>query len=133
VASVSRARLRAELELTLAERRVAPALLHLQELVALPAMFGLTLAGVPYAARDLLERLDEFQRTEPVPWEAYLLALLVGSDSSAAATHIESFNWALRLLDSRERIARMAADPDAFTDDDLEGLDEAATLVLRVA
>src|SRR5690606_794168 len=125
--------LRAELELTLAERRVAPALLHLQELGALPAMFGLTLAGVPYAARDLVERLDEVQRTEPVPWEAYLLALLVGSDSSAAATHIESFNWALRLLDSRERIARMAADPDAFTDDDLEGLDEAATLVLRVA
>ena len=133
VDNVSRARLRAELELTLVERRVAPALRLLQELGALSAMFGLTLAGSPVAAGELVEKLDELQRTEPVPWEAYLLALLLGSDASAAAAHVAAFNWALRHLDSRDRLARMAAEPDAFTDDDLEGLEEPARFVLRVA
>src|SRR5690606_2657522 len=71
VANVSRARLRAELELTLAERRVTPALRHLEDLGALDAMFGLTLTGKPHAAGELVAKLDELRRSEPVPWEAY--------------------------------------------------------------
>lgn len=133
VANVSRARLRAELELTLAERRVAPALRRLADLGALDTMFGLSLRGEPHAAGALVEKLDDLRRTAPVPAEAYLLALLLGVDASTAERHVESFNWGLRLLEIRERIARMAADPAAFTDDDLEGLEESAGFVLRVA
>ncbi|HET8986171.1 MAG TPA: hypothetical protein VFN03_10470, partial [Trueperaceae bacterium] len=133
VANVSRARLRAELELTLAERRVLPVLQHLEELGALAVMFGLSLSGEPHAAGDLVGKLDALRRTRPVPSEAYLLALLLGVDAAAAQHHVESFNWALRLLETRDRIARMAADPGAFTDDDLEGLEESASFVLRAA
>ena len=133
VANVSRARLRAELELTLAERRVTPALRHLEDLGALDVMFGLTLTGKPHAAGELVAKLDELRRSEPVPWEAYLLALLLGIEARAAERHVESFNWALRLLEARERVARMAAEPEAFTDDDMEALEEPARFALRVA
>jgi tRNA nucleotidyltransferase (CCA-adding enzyme) len=133
VANVSRARLRAELELTLSERRVSPALRRLDELGALAAMFGLSLSGEPHPAGELVEGLDTLRRTATVPMEAYVLALLLGVDARAAQQHVESFNWALRLIETRDRIARMAADPGAFTDDDLEGLEESASLVLRVA
>src|SRR5690606_26018891 len=95
--------------------------------------FGLTLHGAPHAAGAMIDELDDERRAGSVPSESYLLALLLGVDAQAALQHVESFNWALRLLEARERIARMAADPEEFTDDDLEGLDEAARLVLRVA
>ncbi len=133
VDNVSRSRLRAELELTLAERRVAPALTQLEELGALRAMFGLTLAGAPYRAGALIERLDEMRRAAEVPHESYHLALLLGVDAAAAERHVREFNWALRLLETRARLVAMASEPQAYGDDDLEALDTAAATTLRAA
>lgn len=132
---VSSSRLRAELELTLAEQRVAPALVVLDELGALDSMFGLTLAKDHELTRldglALVTALDEVRRTNLVPDEAYLLALLV--TSSVAEAHIERFNWPRRLLQSWERLRRLLADPAAVGDDELEALSDAERQLLSVA
>ena len=133
IANVSRSRLRAELELILAERRVAPALRHLEDLGALRGMFGLELTGGPLDAATLIERLDGLRRTETVPSESYHLALLLGVNAADAEHHVREFNWALRHLDTRDRILRMATDPHAYNDEDLEALEPAANLTLRAA
>ena len=122
---VSRTRLRAELELTLGETRVAPCLACLHELDALRAMYGL-----PFPLR-MLERLDAL-RAEGVPVadEAYLLALLHDLDDEACAARLETFHWPKRLLGTHQRIHDLV-DRGAPRDDALEALGAAGRSVLR--
>src|SRR5690606_5998471 len=65
--------------------------------------------------------------------EAYHLALLMGVDDAAAERHVRAFNWALRLLETRNRLLAMAAEPAAYDDEEYEALDAAPALTLRAA
>lgn len=129
-ARVSRSRLRAELELTLAEQRVAPALALLESFNALATMFGLPLTD---AARELVKALDMVRREAEVTDDSYLLALLLGSSEADAGAHIERFNWPRRLLYSLERLRRLLADPGSVSDVELEQLNDAERTLARVS
>ncbi len=124
VRNVSGGRLRGELELTLAEPRVAAALQSLEEVGGLEALFGLRADGA------LLQALDRQRHDRDVPDEAYLLALLLSSADGAAAAHLETFHWPRRYGQLRDRLRSMLA-AEHVRDEDLEGLDEAARVVLR--
>ena len=124
VGNVSGGRLRGELELTLAEPRVAAALRSLEEVGGLEALFGLQADG------ELLLALDSQRHERDVPDEAYLLALLLASDDAAAAAHLEAFHWPRRYGQLRDRLRAMLR-AEHVRDEDLEGLDEAARVVLR--
>ncbi len=124
VSNVSGGRLRGELELTMAEPRVAPALASLQEIGGLQALFGLT------ADWPLLRALDDLRHQQGVPDEAYLLALLVASDDAAAARHLELFHWPRRYAQLRDRLRGLTS-MQHVQDEQLEGLDEASRMVLR--
>ncbi len=124
VGNVSGARLRAELELTLAEPRVAPALRCLDEVGGLTGLFGL---GADWS---LLEALDEQRHEHGVPDEAYLLALFLASDDAAAREHLEAFHWPRRYGQVRDRLRAMLR-AEHVADEDLESLDEAARVLLR--
>jgi tRNA nucleotidyltransferase (CCA-adding enzyme) len=124
VRNVSGGRLRGELELTLAEPRVAAALRSLEEVGGLEALFGLQADGA------LLQALDRQRHDRDVPDEAYLLALLLSSDDGAALAHLETFHWPRRYGQLRDRLRSMLA-AEHVRDEDLEGLDEAARVVLR--
>jgi hypothetical protein len=67
-----------------------------------------------------------------VPDEAYLLALLLRSDDEAAAAHLASFHWPRRYAQVRGKL-RALLGSERVRDDDLEGLNEAARLVVRAA
>jgi tRNA nucleotidyltransferase (CCA-adding enzyme) len=123
-ARVSGQRLRAELELTLSEARVAPALRALANLGALVGLYGFEL---PEAA---LEALDE-QRAQgelaagPNGVRAYLLTLLAATAEPAARAALERFHYPQRLWVLRERICE-ARQPEAAIDSDTLGQLEAA-------
>lgn len=137
LANVSRSRLRAELELTLAEPRVAPALTRLEELGAMRTMFFLPFDGAPFSASVLVEALDAFRREGDVPDEAYLLALLLGADDVAAEAHMSAFHWPRRYLAVRARLLRVLEPgrppTERVRDEELEELDEAARFLVRAA
>ena len=95
---VSADRLRAELELTLNENAVTPALTVLDTVGALSAMFGLNLDT------STTERLDTLRRAEDVPDESYLFALLLGVPEEAVAAQLERFHWPRRYLGVLERL-----------------------------
>lgn len=141
LANLSRSRSRAELELTLAEPRVEPALNVLQELGALHAMFGLLGYGGPLNALDLARQLDGLRQDAEVPDLAYLLALLVGVDEAAAERHIEQFNWPRRHLHSRAKLLGIlgrlprngGGRNGAVLDEELEALEPPARWLLRAA
>lgn len=98
LANVSHARLRAELELTLSETRVAPALKILKELGALAAMFGLSLDA------SLIESLDELRLDTDVSTESYLLALLLSLTGTDLEPTLETFHWPMRHALAVERL-----------------------------
>ncbi|HEX7004143.1 MAG TPA: CBS domain-containing protein [Trueperaceae bacterium] len=124
LAKVSGSRLRAELELTLAEPRVTPALGILDSLGAMQKVYGLEFD------ESLTGRLDELRTKEEVPDIAYLLALLLGNTAGRAAAHVEEFHWPRRLLASRENLVR-AAEEDDVSDEWLESADEAQRSVAK--
>ncbi len=124
VGNVSRARLRGELELTLAEPRVAPALRCLDGVGGLDGLFGL------HADEAVLEAVDEQRRHRDVPDETYLLALLLATDTADADAHLESFHWPRRYGQARDRLRTLLA-AEVVRDEDLEGLDEASRVLLR--
>lgn len=139
--NVSRSRLRAELEITLDEPRVAPALGVLTDLHALEAMFGLTRAAGRLDPIALSAALDAQREAGPVPSEAYLLALFIGVPGPDLAAHVSEFNWPRRHLTTVERLHRILdpelrpthhGRPEALRDEDLEALDEPARWLLRV-
>lgn len=122
--SVSRARLRAELELTLAEDRVAPALARLDEIGAVATVFGLRFDGA------LVGALDAERREREVPDEAYLLALLLRAGPAAAERALERFHWPRRLRATLRLVAEAEAS-GSVGERELEGLEEAGRAVLR--
>ncbi len=122
---VSTTRLRGELELAFAERRVEPVLARLRDLGVLEGVYGLQLDS------RLVEGLDNLREKAQVPPLSYLLALLTGNDETAAQRHVERFNWPQRYLDIRRRLVR-ARDMDSVGPDELEASDEAERAVLRV-
>jgi len=124
VGNVSGGRLRGELELTLAEPRVTPALRSLHDVGGLAALFGLQ------ADWPVLKALDEQRHDRDVPDEAYLLALLLSSDDDAAASHLEAFHWPRRYGQLRDRLRAMLR-AEHVRDEDLEGLDDAARVLLH--
>ena len=95
---VSASRLRAELELTLSENAVTPALRVLETTGALAAMFGTTLDA------RLTERLDTLRHTETVPDESYLFALLLGVPEHVLAARLERFHLPRRYLGIMEQL-----------------------------
>lgn len=122
---VSHARLRAELELTLAETRVAPCLGHLEDLGALRTMYGL-----PYP-KDMIEALDDLRaQDEGVPDESYLLALLYPLDERACAERLDDFHWPKRVLSTWQHIHELAGG-GVPRDESLEALGPAGRAVLR--
>lgn len=122
--SVSRARLRAELELTLAEDRVSPALARLDEVGAVRGAFELGFDAV------LIGALDAERQAREVPDEAYLLALLLRAAPAAADRALARFHWPKRLQAALRALRRAEAE-GAITERELEGLDGAARAVLR--
>ncbi len=138
--NVSRSRLRAELELTLDEPRVAPALGVLCELQGLEAMFGLPRAEGKLDPLALAAALDSLREAGPVPAEAYLLALFVGVPADDLEAQVEEFNWPRRHLATMARLHKVLdpnlrpthqGRPEALRDEDLEVLEPAARLLLR--
>jgi tRNA nucleotidyltransferase (CCA-adding enzyme) len=122
---LSRSRLRAELELTFAEQRVAPVLRMLDELDALEVAYGLLCDLV------LAERLDQERGSSEVPDLAYLLALLLRNPAERASEHVERFHWPRRVLSARERLARVEAD-DHVSEEWIEEADDSERAVARV-
>jgi tRNA nucleotidyltransferase (CCA-adding enzyme) len=123
LAKLSASRLRAELLLTLAEPRVAPALEHLERCGALKAMFG-------YRVEPTLAQLDAERQRREIPDESYLLALLLSLPEREVEAHRQRFHWASRLIDTRRRLAEVRQSRllslEAF-----ESLSEAAREVVR--
>ena len=132
LANVSGQRLRGELELTLAEPRVAPALRHLAAIGALEPLYGLTLDA------PALERLDAAAQEAPRRGDpdgapgaaAALMVLLCSTSDDAAARAFERFHWPKRLWTQRERVQAVAARPTALTDERLEALEASSRRAL---
>ena len=121
---VSASRLRAELELTLNENTVTPALLVLDKTDALQAMFGMSLEPT------LTERLDTFRHTEAVPDESYLLALLLGVPEKGLTAAVAKFHWPRRYLGMLERL-RTVRGVDDVTREQWEASSEAEKILIK--
>jgi len=141
VANVSGQRLRAELELTLAEARVAPALRQLEALGALSGLYGLRL-DEPACLR-LDEARGEGARREPHPAEGgaagggdrpdplpYVLLLLAATPPDAAAEALVRFHWPKRVAQLLARVRAAVATPPPLTDGALAGLEGAGRRAL---
>ncbi len=132
LANVSGQRLRGELELTLAEPRVAPALRQLAAIGALEPLYGLTLDA------PALERLDEAAQEAPRRGEpaaapgaaAALMVLLCSTPDEAAARAFERFHWPKRLWTQRERVEAVAQLRTVLTDERLEALEASSRRAL---
>lgn len=95
---VSPSRFRTELELTLKELRVTPALKHLQNCGALGAIFGMTLNP------SWTQHLDTLRQTLVFNGESYLLTLLMSIAEDDLTKKLETFGWPTRYLDSLKRL-----------------------------
>jgi tRNA nucleotidyltransferase (CCA-adding enzyme) len=132
LANVSGQRLRAELELTLAEPRVAPALRKLAAIGALEPLYGLTLDAAA------LERLDAAARGVPRRGDpeiasgvaAALMVLLCSTPDDAAARAFERFHWPKRLWAQRERVQALALGHGPLSDERLEALEASSRQAL---
>jgi tRNA nucleotidyltransferase (CCA-adding enzyme) len=131
VANVSGQRLRAELELTLAEPRVAPALRQLDALGALSGLYGLRLddAAVGGSTRAAARRRRGAARTlaptRATPTAAYLALLLASTPTRRRARALQRFHWPKRLSQQRERMLALARGEVAVSDERLEALEPA--------
>jgi len=133
VANVSGQRLRAELELTLREARVAPALRQLEGIGALAGLYGLVLDDA--AVRELDDAWGEGARRDSDPGsvpdaQAYLLVLLAGTPDAAAARALARFHWPQRLAQLRERIRLALQQSGPLTHAQLSALDPSARRAL---
>jgi len=133
VANVSGQRLRAELELTLREHRVAPALQHLDDLGALEGLYGLSLPAAAITELDATwaedARRDRAAPLEPDP-QAYLLVLLAHTSDVGAGRALLRFHWPQRLGQLRERIRAAHAQSGPLTHAQLEALDSSGRRAL---
>ncbi len=147
VANVSGQRLRAELELTLAEARVTPALHHLEALGALEGLYGLDFDEAAFT------RLDEGRRERARRGEeasdggraraeagderppdgddvAALLVLLASTPDERAGAAVARFHWPKRLTQQRAKLRAALATPPPLGDALLGALDPAARRAL---
>lgn len=132
VANVSGQRLRGELELTLAEPRVAPALRQLDAIGALGPLYGLRLDAGAF------ERLDSAAQDAPLRGDpggapgvsAGLMLLLCASDDEQARRAFARFHWPKRLWAQRERVLALATGAAAASDERLAALEAGARRAL---
>jgi tRNA nucleotidyltransferase (CCA-adding enzyme) len=126
VANVSGQRLRAELELTLAEARATPALRHLDGLGALAGLYGLRLdeAAMARLDEDRGERARRGETAAPsdaqgprgVEATAALLVLLAATPDEGAHAAVERFHWPKRLAAQRAKLRAALATPAPLGD-----------------
>jgi tRNA nucleotidyltransferase (CCA-adding enzyme) len=133
VANVSGQRLRAELELTLHEARVAPALRQLDGIGALGGLYGFVLNDAAISALD--EVWGEGARREATPpaapdAQAYLLVLLASTPDAAAQRALARFHWPQRLAQMRERIRAAHVRSGPLTHAQLTAFDPSARRAL---
>jgi tRNA nucleotidyltransferase (CCA-adding enzyme) len=121
---VSPSRLRTELELTLNESNVTPALEVLAECGALSKMFGLALD------KRLLQGLDTLRQDSLVSSESYLLALLLSVPHDHLKEQLETFGWPLRYQDSVKRL-RSIQGSETLSSETFAKLTEPEKMVLR--
>jgi tRNA nucleotidyltransferase (CCA-adding enzyme) len=147
VGNVSGQRLRAELELTLAEARVTPALRQLDALGALRGLYGLHLDEAACARLDEARVEETRLGLEPTREDGarggdqggdhaaavrlpYLLVLLAATPPGPAAEAIERFHWPKRVAMLRSKLrAAMALEPP-LTDATLTALEPAGRRAL---
>ena len=141
VDNVSGQRLRAELEITLSEARVAPALRQLDALGALGGLYGLRLDDAAVARLDEARAETARRGADPAPEadhgdpaqadpQPYLLALLAATPDDAAARAVERFHWTKRLAQQRARLLAARDTPPPLTDAVLSALEPAARRAL---
>jgi tRNA nucleotidyltransferase (CCA-adding enzyme) len=123
---VSPSRLRTELELTLNECRVTPALEVLSDCGALLAMFGMFLES------NVTERLDTLRQDTTVPQESYLLALLLGVPETELKGRLETFGWPLRYGASVKKLREIQS-VNYLSSEGFTKLSEAEKLTLRAS
>ena len=121
---VSPSRLRSELELTLAEQRVTPALVQLEALGALDAMFK------TQTDTDLLERLDKLRQEKAAPDESYLLALLLNVSEDDLLPLLNAYGWSRRYVRGLERLKEIRA-ADDLTRETWTALSDAERAVVK--
>jgi tRNA nucleotidyltransferase (CCA-adding enzyme) len=121
---VSPSRFRTELELTLQETRVTPALEVLADCNAFSKMFGMTLN------KSLLENLDTLRQDTLVSSESYLLALLFSVPEHDLKDRLETFGWPLRYQDTIKRL-RTIQSGGVLSSDTFTKLNEAEKAVIR--
>lgn len=132
VANVSGQRLRGELELTLSEPRVAPALRQLDAIGALRALYGLRLDA---AACD---RLDAAAQEAPRRGDpggapgvaAALMVLLCATPEDETRVAFMRFHWPKRLWAQRERVLALLHGAQAPSDERLEALEQGSRRAL---
>lgn len=124
LSKISASRLRAELLITLAEPRVAPALLMLDDSQALKAMFNMQ------ADPTILAALDALRHKHGIPDESYLLVLLLSVPEQQLESHRERFHWPKRLTEQLETI-RELQQKDAIPSERLDTLSDAQKPVLK--
>jgi len=121
---VSPSRLRAELELTLAEQRVTPALVQLEALGALEVMFKARVDA------DLLARLDKLRQKKAVPDESYLLALLLNVSEDELLPLLDAYGWSRRYGGRLERLKEIRTAND-LTQERWTSLSDAERAVVK--
>ena len=124
LAGLSSSRLRAELQLTVAEPRVGPVLEVLDQHGALSAMYGLKLDA------ELLQALDRQRSAAQLPDESYLLALLVTLEPKRLELHRRRFHWSKRLTDAALQL-RAVRSTGEIGDDQLDQLDPASKALIK--
>jgi len=125
IANVSGQRLRGELELTLAEPRVTPALKHLDAIGALGPLYGLALDVAALARLDAAGQ-EAPRRGDPdaAPGaDAALMVLLASTPDAAAERAFERFHWPKRLGLQRERVRALVKRQVTLGDDRLQALE----------
>jgi tRNA nucleotidyltransferase (CCA-adding enzyme) len=98
---VSKDRFKQELELTLSEAKVTPALEQLRDCQVLSHIFNLTLDA------QMTNRLDSLRQTLGVPNESYLLSLLLTKPETELAFWLETFNYPSRYFESLHRLRKI--------------------------
>ncbi len=124
LSNVSKARFKQELELTLSETRVTPALEAMQECRALSGIFNLSLDI------ERTNRLDNLRQTLHVPNESYLLTLLLTKPEAELNAWLELFNYPLRYLENVRRL-RTIQKADKVSSQHYAKLSEAEKMTVR--
>jgi tRNA nucleotidyltransferase (CCA-adding enzyme) len=131
LANVSGQRLRGELELTLSEPRVAPALRQLAAFGALGPLYGLELDAAALERLDAAAREAPRRGDESAPGAAAgLMVLLCATPDGDAARAFERFHWPRRLWLQRERVLALAQGTLVLTGERLAALEPSSRRAL---